>query len=128
MKSFRIAQTIAVGALLVGLSAQSPAQAGVPSFEKQGRYIASDAGLSLAKRHANVAQSAPLGPYDILHYALDLQAAMVTEDFGGRDAAQPFAHRYYGAPLIALPDTQAACWLYADGGVAPAPLTVGAGV
>ena len=86
MKSFRITQTIAVGALLVGLSAQSPAQAGVPSFEKQGRYIASDAGLSLAKRHANVAQSAPLGPYDILHYALDLQAAMVTEDFGGRSA------------------------------------------
>ncbi len=25
-------------------------------------------------------------------------------NFGGRDGAQPFAHRYYGAPLIALPE------------------------
>jgi hypothetical protein len=28
-------------------------------------------------------------------------------DFGGRDGAQPFAHRYYGAPLIALPERTA---------------------
>jgi hypothetical protein len=31
-------------------------------------------------------------------------------DFGGRDGAQPFAHHYYGAPLIAAPERTGGRW------------------
>jgi aminopeptidase N len=52
-------------------------------WEKQGTFVAPDAGLSFAARHQKM-DAVPGAPaFDVVDYTLDLRAAMVTEDFGG---------------------------------------------
>ena len=54
-------------------------------FEKQGMFIAPDAGLSLARRHLDI-HTAPSNPaFNVLSYRLDLSLAMVNENFAGRN-------------------------------------------
>jgi aminopeptidase N len=54
-------------------------------FEKQGGFIAPDAGLSFARRHQDI-HAAPTNPaFHVLSYSLDLFLAMVNENFTGRN-------------------------------------------
>jgi len=62
-----------------------PGQTHWQAFEKQGRFIAPDAGLSFARRHLDV-HAAPSNPaFHVLSYRLDLTLAMVDESFAGRN-------------------------------------------
>ncbi len=57
----------------------------VYGFEKQGGFIAPDAGLSLARRHQDI-YAAPSNPaFHVVSYRLDLFLAMVNENFAGRN-------------------------------------------
>jgi aminopeptidase N len=62
-----------------------PAQTHRQAFEKQGGFIAPDAGLSFARRHQDI-HAAPSNPaFHVLSYRLDLSLAMVNENFAGRN-------------------------------------------
>ena len=62
-----------------------PGQTQWQAFEKQGEFIAPDAGLSFARRHQDI-NAAPSNPaFHVLSYRLDLTLAMVNEDFAGRN-------------------------------------------
>ena len=69
---------------ILGVTA-APGQAHSPGFEKQGGFIAPDAGLSFARRHEDI-HAAPSNPaFHVLSYRLDLSLAMVNESFAGRN-------------------------------------------
>lgn len=62
---------------------QAQNQTLLPPFEKAGRFIAPDQGLSLGKEHGRWMQYDGSQPFDVLHYDLRLQLAMTSALLAG---------------------------------------------
>jgi aminopeptidase N len=54
-------------------------------FEKQGRFVAPDGGLSRAKRHLDIHTAPANTAFKVVSYSLDLSLAMVDENLSGRN-------------------------------------------
>jgi aminopeptidase N len=69
---------------LVGAAIQSasPRQGG---FDKQGRFIAPDIGISLATVHQKAPSYDGPQPFDVLHYDLDVYLPLTTHELSGRN-------------------------------------------
>ena len=72
---------------LVGAFAMHSAsgQTHLQGFEKQGGFIAPDAGLSLSRRHQDIHAAPSNQAFHVVSYVLDLSLAMVNENFAGRN-------------------------------------------
>lgn len=67
--------------LMPGLEAQDHSRR--QGFEKEGRFIAPDQGISLSRSHAKVSSYDGPQPFDVLHYDLQLRLPLTNDSLSG---------------------------------------------